>query len=112
MLGLALVAYASAFLSIDIESGWTRLHEDNGAMHTSFAISGSADPPVARMVPIGFHLISLILTVVLLATFFSTEVALLGGFLVAILPMGAYFGRMVNYEPSVCSPSCSNCSAM
>jgi 4-amino-4-deoxy-L-arabinose transferase-like glycosyltransferase len=64
-----------------------------------FAATGSASPPVARLVPIAFHLGSLGLLVTVLARLFSRGAALFGGFLMATLPMSAYFGRMVNYEP-------------
>jgi len=141
--GALLVVYAYGFLSLDIDGKWTRLHEDNGAMHTSFALShlhlglsatrahdlhfnpatgkmvlyghhppgtslavaaafaatGSSSPRTARMVSIAFHLGTLGLMVALLAVFFGAPTALFGGFVIAALPMSAYFGRMVNYEP-------------
>jgi hypothetical protein len=37
--------------------------------------------------------------VALLARFFGRRAALFGGFLFATLPMSAFFGRMINYEP-------------
>jgi 4-amino-4-deoxy-L-arabinose transferase-like glycosyltransferase len=143
-LGLCIVMlYAFVLLSIGLTSDWHLIHEDNGALHTTLALShlklglaktrahdvffnpstgeaavyghhppltalilagafkltGSDSPPVARMVPIVFHLGSVCLLVVLLRGFFSTGTAVFGGFLMATLPMSAYFGRMVNYEP-------------
>jgi 4-amino-4-deoxy-L-arabinose transferase-like glycosyltransferase len=65
----------------------------------AFAATGSASPQVARLVPIAFHLGSLVLLVTLLSRLFSKGMALFGGFLMATLPMSAYFGRVVNYEP-------------
>ncbi len=138
-----LLCYAFALLSIDLTSDWHLIHEDNGAMHTTLALShvklglvktrahdlffnphtgeasvyghhppltalllagiflltGSDAPHVARMVPILFHLGSLSLLVLILSRLFSKPLALLGGFFMATLPMSAYFGRMVNYEP-------------
>jgi 4-amino-4-deoxy-L-arabinose transferase-like glycosyltransferase len=64
-----------------------------------FAATGSAPPQAARLVSISFHLGSLVLLVTLLSRLFSKGAALFGGFLMATLPMSAYFGRMVNYEP-------------
>jgi 4-amino-4-deoxy-L-arabinose transferase-like glycosyltransferase len=64
-----------------------------------FAATGSASPQIARLVPIAFQLGSLVLLVTLISRLFSRRSALFGGFLMATLPMGAYFGRMVNYEP-------------
>ncbi|HEX9689942.1 MAG TPA: glycosyltransferase family 39 protein [Thermoanaerobaculia bacterium] len=64
-----------------------------------FSATGSASPQIARLVPIAFQLGSLALLVALVSRLFSRESALFGGFLMATLPMGAYFGRMVNYEP-------------
>lgn len=139
----ALVIYAFGILSLDLTSDWHHHHEDNGAMHTTFALShlklglektrahdlffnpqneistayghhppatalilaavfsltGSTSPWIARMVAILFHLGSIFLMVGLLRRFFAKRMALLGGFIMATLPMGAYFGRMVNYEP-------------
>ena len=138
-----LALYAVGILSIGLTRDWRLIHEDNGAMHTTFALShlelglertrahdlffnptsgegvvyghhppatalilagafaltGSDAPWVALMVVILFHLGSLFLLVTLLSRLFSTGTALLGGFLMATLPMSAYFGRMVNYEP-------------
>ena len=36
---LALAVYAFALLSIELTHDWHRMHEDNGAMHTTFALS-------------------------------------------------------------------------
>lgn len=138
-----LILYTFGLLSIGLTSDWHLIHEDNGAMHTTlalshlklglvktgahdvffnpstgeatvyghhppltalilagaFALTGSDSPQVARMVPILFHIGSICLLVVLLSRFFSRGTALFGGFLMATLPMSAYFGRMVNYEP-------------
>ena len=141
--GLALGIYAFALLSIGLDRDWRLRHEDNGAMHTSLALShqrlglartrahdlfldprtgearpyghhppatalflagafsltGADVPAIARLTVILFHLGSLFLTVKLLGLFFDPRRALLGGFVMATLPMSTYFGRMVNYEP-------------
>lgn len=139
----ALGLYTFAILSIGLTEDWRLLHEDNGAMHTTralshlrlgvrttrahdvfynprtghlgvdshhppatalliagaFALTGSDAPWVARGVSIVFHLGSVFLLVALLAHLVGPRPAVAGGFLMATLPMGAYFGRMVNYEP-------------
>jgi hypothetical protein len=142
--GLAAVAlYAVALGSVGLTRDWELLHEDNGALHTTFALShlelglgrtlahdlfheprsgaayryghhppgpglllaaafaaaDSAAPAVARTVAIAFHLGSIVLMVAILARLLAPATALFGGALMATLPMGAYFGRMVNYEP-------------
>lgn len=138
-----LLCYALGLLSIGLISDWHLIHEDNGAVHTTLALThlrlglvktrahdlffnpgtgetalyghhppltalllagmfwltGSDAPHVARMVPILFHLGSLSLLVLMLSRLLSKRLALLGGFFMATLPMSAYFGRMVNYEP-------------
>lgn len=140
---LAVVLYAFALLSIGLTRDWKLLHEDNGAIHTTFALShlrlglagtrahdlffdprtgqsaiyghhppamalalagafaltGSDSVAVARLVPIFFHLGSLVLFAMLLHRLFSPRWALFGAFLAATLPMSSYFGRVVNYEP-------------
>ena len=139
----ALELYAFALLSIGLTRDWRLLHEDNGAVHSTLALShvrlglattrahdvffeprtgqlvnyghhppatalilagafvvtGSNAPYIARLVPIAFHLGSLLLFLELLSRVFPRGPALLGGFLMATLPMSAYFGRIVNYEP-------------
>jgi 4-amino-4-deoxy-L-arabinose transferase-like glycosyltransferase len=65
----------------------------------AFALAGSDSPAVARLTVIVFHLGSVFLLTTLLAQFFDIRRALLGGFVMATLPMSGYFGRMVNYEP-------------
>lgn len=138
-----LFIYACGLLSIGITKDWRLIHEDNGAMHTTlalshlqlglaetrahdvffnpttgeaniyghhppltalilagvFAVTGSDAPYVARIVPIVFHLGSLSLFVLILSRFFSKGIAIFGGFFMATVPMSAFFGRMVNYEP-------------
>lgn len=64
-----------------------------------FAATGSASVAVARAVPIAFHLASLLLLVRLLRRLVTAEEALFGGFFFATLPLSAFFGRMVGYEP-------------
>ncbi len=135
--------YAFALLSIGLTRDWRLRHEDNGAMHTSlalshltlglaatrahdvfynphtgeatpyghhppatalvlaaaFALTGSDSPAVARLTVIACHLGSLFVFTAWLGRFVGTRHALLGGFVFATLPMSAYFGRMVNYEP-------------
>jgi 4-amino-4-deoxy-L-arabinose transferase-like glycosyltransferase len=140
---VVLAVYAFALLSIGLTRDWQLRHEDNGAMHTTlalshqrlglartrahdlffnphtgeaapyghhppatalivagaFALTGSDSPAVARLAVIVFHLGSVLLVTRLLVEFFPPSRALLGGFLMATLPMSTYFGRMVNYEP-------------
>jgi hypothetical protein len=135
-------ALALALLTIGITRDWCLLHEDNGALHTTFArghldlglartfgqdvfyrpatgellfyghhpsgpslalaaaftLAGSDAPWVARSVAIAFHLTSLGIFVLLLRHHLAPSLALLGGVVFAILPMSAFFGRMVNYE--------------
>lgn len=142
---LLLVLYAFSLLSIGVTRDWRLRHEDNGALHTTLALShqrlgivrtrahdafvnrhtgevipyghhppatalilaavftltGSDTPLVARLTVIFIHLGSLALLTILLAHLFEWPQALLGGFLMATLPMSTYFGRMVNYE-AVC----------
>jgi hypothetical protein len=139
----AILLLAAALLSIGLREDWRLLHEDNGALFTTLALShlrlglaetrahdlfvvtatgerfpyghhppgvallvagafattGSDAPAVARSVPIAFHLGSALLLFSLLRRVVSTGGALLGLFLFAVLPMSAYFGRMVGYEP-------------
>jgi 4-amino-4-deoxy-L-arabinose transferase-like glycosyltransferase len=138
----AIFCLAASLLCIDLSSDWRLLHEDNGAVQTTLALShleaglavtrghdvfihrqtgeaspyghhppgvalllagafslaGSAEPVVARSVVILFHLGSLLCVARLLALLFPARAALLGTLAFAILPMSAYFGRMVNYE--------------
>ncbi len=65
----------------------------------AFALTGSDSPAVARLTAIAFHLASIFLLTMLLGQFFGARRALLGGAVMATVPMSAYFGRMVNYEP-------------
>ena len=140
----AVVLYGFALLSIGLTRDWRLLHEDNGAIHTTFALShlrlglartrahdlffnprtgqsavyghhppgtalalagafaltGSDSVAVARMAPILFQLGSIVLLATLLRRLLSPGWTLFGAFLMATLPMGAYFGRVVNYEAS------------
>jgi 4-amino-4-deoxy-L-arabinose transferase-like glycosyltransferase len=139
----ALGLYAFAILSIGLTRDWRLIHEDNGAIHTTLALShvrlglgttrahdlffepktgqasvyghhppavalllagafaatGSDAPWVARMVAIAFHLGSVLLLVQLLSRVVPRGTALVGGLLMATVPMSAFFGRMVNHEP-------------
>jgi hypothetical protein len=65
----------------------------------AFAATGSDTPAVARLAVIAFQLGSIACMIVLLRRLFGAGAALLGGAVMATLPMGAFFGRMVNYEP-------------
>ncbi len=142
LLAAAVLCLAASLLCIHLSSDWRLLHEDNGAMQTTlalshleaglgvtrghdvfinrqtgeaslyghhpsgvslllagaFALAGSAEPAVARSVVILFHLGSLLCLARLLALLFPARAALAGTLAFAILPMSAYFGRMVNYE--------------
>ncbi|MEO6323476.1 MAG: glycosyltransferase family 39 protein [Thermoanaerobaculia bacterium] len=62
-------------------------------------VTGVEETWVVRSVPILFHTASVFLLVALSSLFLPEGLSLLGGFLLATLPMGAYFGRMPNYEP-------------
>ena len=66
---------------------------------SAFSLTGSQAPWAARSVSILFHLGSLLLLASLLQRHLSRGYALFGLFLFAILPMSAYFGRQVGYEP-------------
>lgn len=144
VVGLSVVVfYACALLSIGLTRDWELLHEDNGAIHTTFALShlrlglaetrahdlffdprtgrsvpyghhppapalalagafaltGSDSTAVARMVPIFFHLGSIVLLATILRLIFSPGAALAGAVVTATVPMSSYFGRVVNYEP-------------
>ncbi len=138
----AVVLSAFALLSIGLTRDWELLHEDNGAVHTTFALShlrlglartrahdlffeprtgrstpyghhppgpalalagafaltGSDSTAVARMVPILFHLGSIVLLATILRRLFSAGAALFGAVVMATVPMSSYFGRVVNYE--------------
>jgi len=140
---LALGLYAVGILAIGLRADWRLRHEDNGAMHTTlalshlrlglertrahdvffnprtreaapyghhppatalvlagvFALTGSDTPAVARLAVILFQVSSVFLVFALLTGFVPRPSALLGGFLMATLPMSGFFGRMVNYEP-------------
>ncbi len=140
---LLVLVYAFGILCIGLTRDWELLHEDNGALHTTFALShlrlglartrahdyffeprtglegrygahppvaglvlaaafavaGSDTPAVARLVAVGFQLGTIVCMVLLLRRLFDVSTALAGGALMATLPMGAFFGRMVNYEP-------------
>jgi len=139
----AILFLAAALLSIGLREDWRLLHEDNGALFTTLALShlrlglaetrahdffvvtatgerfpyghhppgvallvagafvmtGSDAPAVARSLPIVFHLGSALLLLSLLRRVASPGEALFGMLLFAVLPMSAYFGRMVGYEP-------------
>ena len=137
------MAYAFAILSIGLTADWRLRHEDNGAMHTTlalshlhrglaetrahdlfvnkhtgertpyghhppataltlaaaFALTGTDTPAVARLTVIAFHIGSVLLLTAILALLLDDRRGLIGGFVMATLPMSGYFGRMVNYEP-------------
>lgn len=139
----AILLLAAVLLSIGLREDWRLLHEDNGALFSTlalshlrlglaetrahdlfvvtatgehfpyghhppgvallvagaFSITDSETPMVARSVPIAFHLGSALLLLSLLRRVASPGEALLGTLLFALLPMSAYFGRMVGYEP-------------
>ncbi len=64
----------------------------------AFSLTRSASPAVARSLAAGFQLASLWIFLFLLRQFVGPAEALLGGALFAVLPMGAFFGRMVGLE--------------
>ena len=65
----------------------------------AFAAAGSDAPAVARSVPIAFHFGSVALALFLFGRLLPPRPAALGGLFFAVVPMSAYFGRMVGYEP-------------
>src|SRR4051794_40576712 len=66
----------------------------------AFALTGSDAPAVARLTVITFHIGSMLLLTAMLGLLLDDHRrGLLGGLVMATLPMSAYFGRMVNYEP-------------
>lgn len=65
----------------------------------AFALAGSAQPAVARTTVILFHLGTLLVLHRTLLLLLGRAGALAGTFFLAVVPMAAYFGRMVNYEP-------------
>lgn len=139
--GVLLVA--ALLLSFGLTRDWRLLHEDNGAIFTTFALShlrlglgatrahdmlvlsetgearpyghhppgvalllaaafaasGSDAPAVARGVAIAAHLGSVAVALALLGRLMSPRLALAGALFFAVVPMSAYFGRMVGYEP-------------
>jgi hypothetical protein len=146
-----LLVYALGLLSIHLSAPWRLVHEDNGAMQTTlalshlryglaathahnvfidrhtgaaqpymhhppavplvlaatFALTGDQWPDAARAVMIAFSLGTLAVMLWTLRFLFEDErIVLISGFIMATLPMQAFFGRMVNYE----SPTLFFCS--
>jgi 4-amino-4-deoxy-L-arabinose transferase-like glycosyltransferase len=64
-----------------------------------FRLTGHDGPGAARALAAGFHLVSAVLVFGLLARLYAGPPALLAGFAFAVVPMSAYFGKMVNFEP-------------
>jgi hypothetical protein len=134
---------AALLLTIGVTRDWCLLHEDNGSIYTTlalshlrlglgatrahdmlvlsdtgearpyghhppgvalflagaFAASGSDSPAVARSVTIAFHLGSVALVLALFLRLLPPRLAVVGALFFAVVPMSAYFGRMVGYEP-------------
>lgn len=65
----------------------------------TFQLAGSAQPWVARSVPLLFHLGSLAVLLRLLSLLLDRQSVVFGGFVMATLPESAFYGRMVGYEP-------------
>lgn len=63
-----------------------------------FGATGHDSPAVVRSVAIAFHLLSLVMLYLLARRLAGAHFAVLVGFLFALLPMGAFYGRMVNHE--------------
>lgn len=139
----AVLLLAAALLTIGIGEDWRLRHEDNGALHTSLALShmtlglsktrahnflydpatgrtafyghhppgpglflagafevtGTTRPWVARGTAIAFQLGSLALFLALAGRLLPPRETLAAGVVFALLPMGAFYGRMPNYEP-------------
>lgn len=139
---LAVVAVALPLLLWGVDADWRLLHEDNGALHTTFALAhvrlglaatrghavfvdrttgsaviyghhppgvsllvaasfvltGSEQPWAARLVPIACQLVALIMLAWLLLEVLPQGAATAAALFAAVVPMGAYFGRMVNFE--------------
>ena len=65
----------------------------------AFGVTGRESAAVARLTMIAFSLGSLAVVLWILRSLFDDErVVLISGFIMATLPMQAFFGRMVNYE--------------
>lgn len=139
---LAVVAVALPLLLWGVGEDWQLLHEDNGALHTTFALAhlrlglaatrghaffvdqatgsavlyghhppgvsllvaasfaatGSEQPWAARLVPIACQLTMLVLLALLLFEVLPRGAATAAALFAAVVPMSAFFGRMVNYE--------------
>jgi 4-amino-4-deoxy-L-arabinose transferase-like glycosyltransferase len=81
---------------------WFRYHTDHPPLvplfvSFSFRLFGEHEW-AARLVPILFSLGSTMLVYLLGAALGGRRLGLLSGFVYALLPMNAYFGRMVNHE--------------
>jgi len=70
----------------------------------AFAASGSDAPTVARGVAIAVHLGSIALALALLGRLLPPRLATAGALFFAVVPMSAFFGRMVGYEPFALFP--------
>ncbi len=66
-----------------------------------FAVLGARPPAAARGLSLVFHALSLVLIVRYLRGSYGPAEALLGGFVVALIPMSTFFGRLVAPEPFV-----------
>lgn len=139
---VCVLALALPLLAWGLADDWRLLHEDNGALHTAFALAhvrmglaatrghavfvsstsgeqalyghhppglpllvaaafaltGTDCPWVGRSVVIGCHAATLLLLTWLLMEVLPGQAAWAGAVLAAVAPMGAFFGRMVNYE--------------
>lgn len=133
---------AGLLLSVGLREDYRHKHEDNNALHATFArshlqlglpttkgqdvyyapetaetilyghhpsgpglllagvmkVTGGDSPALVRAVAISFHLAALVLFYLLVERLAGARTALLAALLFAILPMGAFYGRMLNHE--------------
>jgi len=68
------------------------------ATAAALSLAGSDEPRVVRSTAIFFQLVSIGLFLRLVRRVSGDRVSLAAGLLVAVLPMGAFYGRMVNHE--------------
>lgn len=101
-LGLARTKGHDLLYNPRVGEGSTYGHHPPGlalSVAAGFVLLGSDAPWAARAVPIAFHLGSIALLMAWLRLWLSSASALFGGFAMATMAMGSFFGRMVGYEP-------------
>jgi 4-amino-4-deoxy-L-arabinose transferase-like glycosyltransferase len=66
-----------------------------------FAATGHDGPQAARALAASFHLVSAVLVLGLARAYWAPAPALVAALAFAVVPMSAFFGKMVNFEPLV-----------